>query len=96
MEKQFDEKPALLAGQESQPTGDTDYQHGTITEIDHVAEKRVLRKIDINLITLFGVCLVEDNEMIVINVRRFTGPVSHELSGLVVSISEMTRNPRLN
>jgi hypothetical protein len=96
MEKQFDEKPALLAGQESQPTGDTDYQHGTITEIDHVAEKKVLRKIDINLITLFGVCLVDDKEMIFINVRRFAGPVSHELSGLVVSIAEMIRNSRLN
>lgn len=55
MEKQFDEKPALRAGADLQAAGDFDYQHGTTTEIDHVAEKKVLRKIDINLITLFGV-----------------------------------------
>lgn len=29
-----------------------------IVEIDHAAEKKLLRKIDLNLITLFGVSLI--------------------------------------
>ncbi len=38
-----------------------DHARGTVSdveEIDHVAEKKILRKIDLNLITLFGVCAV--------------------------------------
>ena len=31
-----------------------DLEHGSIREIDHDAEKKLLRKIDLNLITLFG------------------------------------------
>lgn len=33
---------------------DADIEYGTVGQIDEVAEKKLLRKVDLNLITLFG------------------------------------------
>ena len=44
--------PSIVATTPESPKADE--EHGTVLEIDHVAEKKLVGKIDLNLITLFG------------------------------------------
>lgn len=47
-------------------------------EIDHVAERKLMRKVDLNLITLMGVCVWSLSKSIV---DKVSGAVSYELLG---------------
>lgn len=50
-------------------------------EIDHLAEKKLLRKIDMNLITLFGVKMIVYDTLMIFKVNFSIGTLSNELPG---------------